>query len=82
MVMAEINYEEFKLYIHHILKASTDEILFSGALGNPAELSSAKHLRSEGSLIQLWSASSYIELIFSLNQDKSIIGKILKVIKG
>jgi glycogen debranching enzyme len=54
--------EDYKEEIEKILKASTREILFSGAPGHHAELSSAFDLRSEGCFAQSWSAATYLEL--------------------
>ena len=56
----------FAKQIQKILEASTSEILFSGYLGNHAELSSASELKSEGCRDQSWSAALFIELINEL----------------
>ena len=53
-------------YIKKILGASTEEILYKGAIGTAGELSSAKELRSEGCLMQAWSNALYIELVEEL----------------
>ncbi len=62
LVMARTNRQKFKAYIDKILAASTTEILWSGAIGSHAELSSAKELRSEGCLSQAWSNAMFVEL--------------------
>jgi len=55
--------KKYKKYIDKIIEASTKEILWNGAIGHHAELSSSKELKSEGCLAQAWSAAMYIELI-------------------
>jgi len=62
-----INREKYRDKIEAIIRASTDEILWSGAIGHHAELSSAEAMRSEGCLAQAWSAASYIELMHEIN---------------
>ncbi len=49
-------------YASEIFKASTQELMWMGAAGCHAEVSSAKELRSEGCLNQLWSNALYLEL--------------------
>lgn len=63
LVMHKIDKKIFKNYINDIIKASTNEILFSGIIGSHTELSNASNLSSEASLIQAWSMAMYIELI-------------------
>ncbi|MFH1850674.1 MAG: amylo-alpha-1,6-glucosidase [archaeon] len=53
-------------YITKIMQASTEEILWRGAIGHHAELSSARELRSEGCAAQAWSAAMYIELVHEI----------------
>lgn len=53
----------FKEYVDKIIEAGRQEILFSGLLGQGAEVSSAKELRSEGCLCQAWSAALFCELM-------------------
>jgi glycogen debranching enzyme len=50
--------------------ASANEILWHGAVGHHAELSSASHLSSKGCLAQAWSAAMFIELIMELYETK------------
>ncbi|MBU4493094.1 MAG: hypothetical protein KKA61_01890 [Nanoarchaeota archaeon] len=63
IVLYRSDKKRYKKYIDKILEASTKEILWQGAIGHHAELSSSKELRSEGCLAQAWSAAMYIELI-------------------
>jgi len=63
LVMSKINKEKFSLNIRKILDASTEEILFSGAIGHHSELSSASDLKSEGAWAQAWSNAMYVELV-------------------
>lgn len=66
IVLYRINKRKFKKYIDKIVKASTQDILWKGMIGQHAELSSAKKLKSEGCLSQAWSSAMYIELINEL----------------
>lgn len=66
IVLARADKSRYKNYIEHILKASTDEILYNGAIGHHAELSSAKEMKSQGCFAQAWSAAMYIELLDEL----------------
>ncbi len=68
LVMAKTNRQKFKAYIDKVLAASTQEILWSGAVGCHAELSSAKELRSEGCLSQAWSNAMFVELCQELSK--------------
>jgi hypothetical protein len=53
----------FQKQINKIIEASTQDILYSGVIGHSSEISSAENRKSEGSLVQAWSASTYIEMI-------------------
>ncbi|MFA5061240.1 MAG: amylo-alpha-1,6-glucosidase [Candidatus Pacearchaeota archaeon] len=66
LVLADLNKRKYCDYIKKILRASTEEILFSGAAGCHAELSSAKSLKSQGAVCQSFSAGMYIELVDKL----------------
>jgi hypothetical protein len=63
LILYRIDKNKFRGYIKKILSASTKEILWRGAIGNHAELSSALQLESQGCLNQAWSSAMYIELI-------------------
>jgi len=65
LVMHRVDNIKFKEYIDKIVKASVKDI-FDGLSGSGSELSSAKALRSEGSLYQAWSNAMFIELIDEL----------------
>lgn len=56
----------FGKYIKKIFNASSNEILWKGAVGHHAELSSAKMLSPNGCLAQAWSAAMFIELVEEL----------------
>lgn len=62
--------ERFRPYVETIHKASAREILFSGALGHAAEISSAKQPESQGCLMQAWSAATFIELAIALRSSR------------
>ena len=66
LVMARTDKKKFSKYTNQILKASTEEILWKGAIGHHAELSSSKELRSEGCWAQAWSAAMYMEMVDEL----------------
>jgi glycogen debranching enzyme len=61
--LAVIDEQRYTSYIETIKKASAREILFSGALGHHAEISSARQQESQGCLAQAWSAAMFIELL-------------------
>lgn len=62
IVMKRIDEKRFRQYIEAIKTASTEEILFSGAIGHHAEISSAKKMESAGCLAQAWSNALFLEL--------------------
>ena len=66
--LARLNIGKYTSYVDKINQASTKDILFNGAIGRPSEISSAKNQRAQGSLFQLWSAATYIELITTLKK--------------
>lgn len=70
LVLYRTNKKEFNKYINKILEASANEILWKGAVGNHAELSSAVALSSEGCFAQAWSAAMFIELVDELMLQK------------
>jgi hypothetical protein len=64
--MARLSRMRFNDYINKIVEASTEEILWKGALGHHAEISSSAKLESCGCLMQAWSAAMYIEMMNEL----------------
>ncbi len=66
LAMHRLDKSYYAKYIKRVLHASKEELLFSGFVGCCAELSSSKHMRSEGCLSQAWSAASFIELMYGL----------------
>jgi glycogen debranching enzyme len=69
IVMHKTDPEKFKKYVDDILKSSTNALLYNGIIGHLAELSSASHFESTGSLAQAWSEAFYIELINELYEN-------------
>ena len=63
-----LNAKKYQSYVDTIVKASTIEILWHGALGCHAELSSAKELASQGCFLQAWSCALYLELMHELSE--------------
>lgn len=57
-----IDRKKYEDKIEKIKAASKRDILWKGILGRSSEISSAKEQRAEGSLFQLWSCATYIEL--------------------
>ncbi|MBU0758054.1 MAG: hypothetical protein KKF44_08335 [Nanoarchaeota archaeon] len=55
--------KKFKHYINKIVNASTDDILYSGFIGQHSEISSASERKSEACPAQAWSLGMYIEMI-------------------
>ncbi len=66
IALHKTNKKKFKKYIKEILNASTEEILYKGAIGNASELSSAKKLESNGCICQAFSNALFIELVHEL----------------
>ncbi len=66
LVLFDIDEEKYKSFINKILNASSKDILECGFSGHASELSSAMVQESNGSLVQTWSASTFIELITNL----------------
>lgn len=56
----------FEDKVKKILDASAGEILWSGAVGHAAEVSSSSHSTSDGCFAQAWSASMFIELVYEV----------------
>ncbi len=68
-----VNMEKFQPYIDALLAASTNDILWDGALGHHSEVSSADQYVPRGCLAQSWSAASYCDAIDQVLQSKNII---------
>jgi predicted glycogen debranching enzyme len=66
--LSELNSSKYKKYITKIVDASTNDNLFHGIIGRSSEVSSANELKAQGSLFQLWSSATYIELIDKLKE--------------
>ncbi|MGV8152568.1 MAG: amylo-alpha-1,6-glucosidase [Candidatus Nanoarchaeia archaeon] len=66
LCLIDLNKERFKEYIEKIIKASTFEILYAGAIANHSEISSAQNFEPWGCVSQAFSAAMYIELIDKL----------------
>jgi len=58
--------KKLRRYAEKLIEASTREILWSGAMGNHAEISDARQLSSRGCASQLWSAAMFVEMIDEL----------------
>ncbi|MFH1399960.1 MAG: amylo-alpha-1,6-glucosidase [Nanoarchaeota archaeon] len=61
--MALVDLHAFRPRIDAILKASEQELLFSGFVGHAAELSSACRLESSGCRAQAWSLATFVDLV-------------------
>ncbi len=64
--LKKIDEKSFQKEIQKIVYSSLTDLFLDGALGWSSEISSAKERKSEGSLVQLWSISSLIFLLSSL----------------
>lgn len=60
--LLRIDSERFFDVADAVFSSSRDELLWSGACGSPAEISSAKAQESFGCWSQAWSASTFLEL--------------------
>jgi len=67
LAMHRLDKVYYSKYIHRIAHASKEEMLFSGFIGCCAEISSAKHMKSQGCLSQAWSNASLIELLHEMH---------------
>lgn len=63
LILHQNNKKIFNRFIKKITGASSKEILWMGAIGHHAELSSASKIESSGCLMQAWSNAMFIELI-------------------
>ena len=61
--LAQVNARKFKPFIDALLSSSTDDILWSGILGNHSEVSSADEYAAAGCLAQTWSAATYADAL-------------------
>ncbi len=61
IVLYRLDNKKYNPYIKRIIEASKEEILYKGAVGCHAEVSSAGELRSEGCVNQAWSSAMYLE---------------------
>lgn len=61
IVLYRLDPKKYRFYIKKIIDASREEILYSGAIGCHAEVSSAGGLKSEGCVNQAWSSAMYLE---------------------
>ncbi|MBU0535572.1 MAG: hypothetical protein KKE20_01300, partial [Nanoarchaeota archaeon] len=61
LCMTRLSKLRFSSEISKIADASTKEMLWSGAIGHHAEISSSAEMQSKGCLMQAWSAAMYVE---------------------
>lgn len=66
ITMYDLNRKKYRKEISKILQSSTQDILKMGTLGFGSEVSSAKEQLAQGAHAQLWSTSTYIELVHKL----------------
>jgi hypothetical protein len=66
IVMNDIDDKKYRRDINKIVNSSTRDILKMGTLGFSSEVSSGKEQRAEGCLAQLWSSSTFIEMVDKL----------------
>lgn len=78
LALYEVDAHAFKDYASKILKASSEELLWHGALGHISELSSAKEQRSEGAWAQAWSAAMYMEAVEEIMKEQEVPETIIK----
>ncbi|MBN1385830.1 hypothetical protein JW968_02510 [Candidatus Woesearchaeota archaeon] len=70
LCMHQVDSKYYQEKIDRIVSASTNEILYSGAIGHHAEISSASRLESRGCFSQAWSSAMLIELIHVIRKNK------------
>lgn len=71
MAMFEVDEKKYRKEISKILSSSTSDILKMGTIGYSSEISSASSQKAEGSMAQLWSSTTYIEMIDKLFSKKN-----------
>ncbi|HLC65627.1 MAG TPA: amylo-alpha-1,6-glucosidase, partial [Candidatus Nanoarchaeia archaeon] len=69
LVMYGVDKKKFKQDIDAIIKSSTEDILWNGAIGHHSELSSASTQKAEGCLAMAWSSAMFVELIEETKKD-------------
>ncbi|MBW2974595.1 hypothetical protein KY366_02660 [Candidatus Woesearchaeota archaeon] len=69
LALYRVDKNRFKEYIDKILRASVEEILYKGAIGNASEVSSADKLESDGCVCQAFSSAMFIELVHAVFGD-------------
>ncbi len=60
-VLYSLDKKRYESYIKKIMEASREELMWKGAIGRHAEISSAGELQSEGCVNQAWSSAMYLE---------------------
>lgn len=65
------NDKKFKETIKQIIQCLNEQVLFKGALGHIAEVSSANKAQTRGCVAQTWSLALYIELMHNIYQIKN-----------
>ncbi|MDA3856014.1 MAG: hypothetical protein PF569_07160 [Candidatus Woesearchaeota archaeon] len=70
IVMYDLNEKKFRPYISKIMMASTNDILKYGSIGFGSEISSSSKQKAEGNFSQMWSSSTYLEMIDKVFERK------------
>lgn len=70
MVLDDVNEKKYRKTILDIMLSSTKDILKMGTIGFASEISSASEQKAEGCMAQLWSSTTYIEMIDKLFERK------------
>ncbi len=71
IALNDLNEKKYREIIRDILYSSTKDILKRGTIGYGSEISSSSNQKAEGCLAQLWSSSTYLEMIDSLFNRES-----------
>jgi len=66
IVLNDLNEKKYREEIRNILFSSTKDILKMGTIGYGSEISSSSSQKAEGCLAQLWSSTTYLEMIDNL----------------
>ncbi len=61
LCLHRVNKKKYQDYINKIISASEEEMMWGGAVGCHAEVSSAEKLTSDGCVNQAWSSALYLE---------------------
>jgi len=70
IVLDDLNEHKYRREIKDLVHNSTKDILTMGTIGFSSEVSSASSQKAQGTMAQLWSSATYIEMIDKIFEKK------------